>query len=150
MRLLRGLLGALLWILASVLGLIGVLLCVTVILLPVGIPLVKLAGSFFVRSMKLMLPPSLAHPVDNLVAHPVDNLAMAAKKKRRKVGSAMSDAAHDAAKKGRKVAKRQRKRLERIGGRSASWRDPRRAFGTVEAPRQHLLPSGQRFGGQGA
>ena len=38
MRLLRGLLGALLWILASVLGLVGVLLCVTIILLPVGIP----------------------------------------------------------------------------------------------------------------
>ena len=47
MRLLWGLLGALLWILASVLGLVGVLLCVTIILLPVGIPIVKIAGSLF-------------------------------------------------------------------------------------------------------
>jgi hypothetical protein len=107
MRLLRGLLGALLWILASVLGLVGVLLCVTIILLPVGIPIVKIAGSLFRRSMRLLLPPALAHPVDNVTT--------AAKKQRRKVGSAMSDAAHDASKKGRKVAKRQRKLLERVG-----------------------------------
>jgi hypothetical protein len=38
MRLFRGLLGALLWILASVLGLVGLLLCITVIVLLVGIP----------------------------------------------------------------------------------------------------------------
>jgi hypothetical protein len=115
MRLLRGLLGALLWILAAVLGLVGVLLCVTVILLPVGIPVVKLAGSMFVRSVRLMLPPALAHPVDTLVAHPVDTLTMAAEEKGRKVGSAMSDAAREAAKKGQKVANKQRKRLERLG-----------------------------------
>lgn len=107
MRLLRGLLGALLWILAAVLGLVGVLLCVTVILLPVGIPVVKLAGSLFVRSVRLMLPPALAHPADTLTT--------AAEKRGRKVGSAMSDAAHDAAKKGRKVANKQRKRLEHLG-----------------------------------
>jgi hypothetical protein len=107
MRLLRGLLGALLWILAAVLGLVGILLCVTVILLPVGIPVVKLAGSLFVRSVRLMLPPALAHPVDTLT--------MAAEKKGRKAGSAMSDAARDAAKKGRKVANKERKRLERLG-----------------------------------
>jgi hypothetical protein len=38
MRLLRGLIGAVLWILAALLGLVGLVLCVTVILLPVGIP----------------------------------------------------------------------------------------------------------------
>ncbi len=37
MRLLRGLPGAVLWILAAVLGLVGVLLCVTIILLPLGV-----------------------------------------------------------------------------------------------------------------
>jgi len=86
MRLLRGLLGALLWILAAVLGLVGVLLCVTVILLPVGIPVVKFAGSLFVRSVRLMLPPAFAHPVDTLVAHPVDTLTMAAEEKAAKSG----------------------------------------------------------------
>ena len=42
MRLLRALLGALLWIVASLVGLLGVIACVTLILLPVGIPLVML------------------------------------------------------------------------------------------------------------
>ena len=114
MRLLRGLLGALLWILAAVLGLVGVLLCVTVILLPVGIPVVRLAGSLFVRSMRLMLPRALAHPVATFTT--------ASEKKGHQLGSAISDAAHDAAKtghkaakSGRKAAKRQRKRLERVG-----------------------------------
>jgi hypothetical protein len=107
MRLLRGLLGALLWILASVLGLVGVLLCVTIILLPAGIPIVKIAGSLFRRSMRLFLPSALAHPVDNLTT--------TAKKQRRKAGSTMSDAAHGAVKKGRKVAHRQRRRLESVG-----------------------------------
>ena len=37
MRLIRGLAGALLWLLAAVVGLLGVILCVTVILLPLGI-----------------------------------------------------------------------------------------------------------------
>ena len=43
MRLLRGLLGAVLWILAALLGLVGFVLCVTVILLPLGIPLLGVA-----------------------------------------------------------------------------------------------------------
>lgn len=42
MRLLRGLPGAVLWILAAVLGLVGALPRVTVILLPLGISLVSL------------------------------------------------------------------------------------------------------------
>src|SRR5690348_13585383 len=66
MRLLRGLPGAVLWILAAVLGLVGVLLCLTVILLPLGIPLVKLAGRLFRHSVQLMLPRELAHPVKQL------------------------------------------------------------------------------------
>lgn len=103
MRLLRLLSGALLWILASVLGLVGVLLCVTLILLPVGIPVVKLAGSMLVRSVGLMLPRKLVHPVDS-VTRP-------AKKKARTVGTAVSENAHDAAKKGGRFAHKLRKRV---------------------------------------
>jgi hypothetical protein len=66
MRLLRGLLGALLWIVAAVLGLLGVILCVTVILLPLGVPLLGLARRLFTRAVQLMLPRSLAHPVDEI------------------------------------------------------------------------------------
>jgi hypothetical protein len=121
MRLLRGLPGAVLWILAAVLGLVGALLCVTVILLPLGIPLVKLAGRLFSRSVQLMLPRGLAHPVDE-VAKAADKdartlrsaaseAASHAAKKGRKFGTAASDTLGGAAKKGRKVARKQTKSL---------------------------------------
>lgn len=100
---LRGLLGVLLWIVAALLGLVGLVLCVTVILLPVGIPLVKLAGRFFTRSVQLMLPRAMAHPVDELTK--------TAQKKGRKVGSAASDTANSTAKKTRKALRSQRKML---------------------------------------
>jgi hypothetical protein len=63
MRLLRGLAGALLWILSLVLVLVALLLCVTVILLPVGIPLLGYARRLFFFSLRLVLPRALAHPV---------------------------------------------------------------------------------------
>jgi hypothetical protein len=62
MRLLRGLLGALLWILASVVGLLGIITSLTLILLPVGIPLLRLAGRLFGQSTRLFMPPAVAHP----------------------------------------------------------------------------------------
>ena len=64
MRLPKALVGALLWILASVVGLLGALLCVTIIGLPIGIFLLRRAGRTFKTAMQLMLPPSLAHPVE--------------------------------------------------------------------------------------
>jgi hypothetical protein len=54
MRLLRGLLGVLLWILAGLLGLVGVVYCVTIILLPLGISVMKLAGRLFFLADDLM------------------------------------------------------------------------------------------------
>ncbi|WP_454198609.1 hypothetical protein [Nocardia sp. Marseille-Q1738] len=68
MRLLKGLLGVVLGILTAVLGtvlgilaavlwLVGALLCVTVILLPLGIPVVKLARRLFTLSGQLMRVP---------------------------------------------------------------------------------------------
>ncbi len=106
MRLLRGLLGSVLWLLACVLGLVGVVLCVTVILLPLGIPLVMLSGRLIARSVHLMMP--------RLLAHPVNELAKSTKKNSRRAGSVVSDTAGDAVKKGRKVAGKQRKRLTRM------------------------------------
>lgn len=84
MRVLRAIPGGLLWLVASLLGLVGILLCVTIILLPLGLPLVKLAGRLFKCSVQLMLPRALAHPVNELTR--------AAEKKRDKLGSAVSDA----------------------------------------------------------
>lgn len=63
MRLLRGLAGTVLWILAAVLGLVAFLLCVTILLLPVGLPLLRVSRQLFTQAVRLMLPPSVAHPV---------------------------------------------------------------------------------------
>lgn len=106
MRLLRGLLGALLWILAAVVGLLGAILCVTVILLPLGIPLLGLARRLFAKAVRLMLPPALAHPVKETQKN-------ARKKGRKAAGSVPSPSlgAKSVRKKGRHFLRRQRKRL---------------------------------------
>ncbi|HET6627588.1 MAG TPA: hypothetical protein VFG63_14450 [Nocardioidaceae bacterium] len=63
MRIVRGLGAALTWIAASLLGLVGVVLCITVILLPLGIPLLKVSRRLFGVATKLMLPRAVSHPV---------------------------------------------------------------------------------------
>jgi hypothetical protein len=63
MRLLRGLGGLLLWIGAAVLGLVAIILCATVILLPLGLPLLGYARRLLTQSVKLMAPRAVAHPV---------------------------------------------------------------------------------------
>lgn len=68
MRLLKGLLGVVLGILTSVLGtvlgilaavvwLVGAVLCVTILLLPLGLPVVRLARRLFGLSRQLMRLP---------------------------------------------------------------------------------------------
>lgn len=111
MRLLRGLLGGLLWILAGVVGLLGAVLCVTVILLPLGLPLLGLARRLFGQSMRLVLP--------RTVTHPADELKKSARKKKDKVASATPDVdtkkvrkrARKAKKKTGKLARKQRERV---------------------------------------
>src|SRR5215217_5459707 len=64
MRILRGMAGALLWIVAAVLGLVAVVLCITVILLPIGLPLLGVSRRVFGMAVRLMLPREVAHPVE--------------------------------------------------------------------------------------
>lgn len=52
-----------LWIVSLLLILVGAILCATVILLPVGIPLLGYARRMFSSSLKLMLPRAVAHRV---------------------------------------------------------------------------------------
>jgi hypothetical protein len=63
--------------------------------LPLGIPMVLLAGRLFTHAVKFMMPRSLAHPIDELTK--------TTKKKGRKIRSVSSDAVADTAKKARKV-----------------------------------------------
>lgn len=97
MRILRGLGGVLLWILAAVVGLLGVLLSVTIVLLPVGIPLILLARKMFSQSVLLLMPPK--------VAHPIKELGKSSKRKK----DAAKDAGADVVKKARKVGRRKRR-----------------------------------------
>ena len=64
MRLLRGLAGALLWILSLVLGLVAVILCATILLLPLGLPLLGYVRRMFALSLRLILPHAVSHPVE--------------------------------------------------------------------------------------
>ena len=117
MRLLRGLLGALLWIVASLVGLLGVIACVTLILLPVGIPLVMLARRLFGKSVRLFLPPGVAHPAQETRKRGRkggQSAARLGKKARRKVADKTPSVKPDtkrAKKKTRKFLARQRKRV---------------------------------------
>jgi len=97
MRILRGLGGAVLWLLATVLGLVAVILCVTVILLPLGLPLLGLARRMFTNGVRLMLP--------RAVAHPVKSLDKGGKDKGRKAKGAVSDVAAKTSTKARRAAK---------------------------------------------
>jgi hypothetical protein len=66
MRVLRAAGGSLLLVLTLVVGLLGALLSITIILLPVGIPLLFLARKLFAYSMTLFLPRAVRHPVQEL------------------------------------------------------------------------------------
>jgi len=66
MRILRALLGSLLWIVAGVVGLVGALLSLTLVLLPVGFPLLLLARKLFAYSMTFFLPRAVRHPAKEL------------------------------------------------------------------------------------
>jgi hypothetical protein len=98
-RVLRALAGALLWVVAALVGLIGALLSVTLILLPVGIPLLLLARKLFTRAVQLLMPPKLAHPVKELG------------KVSRKHGRGAKDGGADVAGKLRKAGRRHKGRL---------------------------------------
>ena len=56
----------LLWILAGVVGLLGALLSITIILLPIGIPLLWLARKLGGMAGALVVPKAVRHPVQEL------------------------------------------------------------------------------------
>jgi hypothetical protein len=62
-RIVRGLVGTVLWILAAVLGLLAVIMCVTIILLPVGIALLWLSRRLFGASARQFVPRGMRHPL---------------------------------------------------------------------------------------
>jgi len=111
MRILRALVGSLLWILAGVLGLVGVLLCVTLILLPLGIPVLMLARKLFAYAMTLMLPRKVRHPVDELGKSARRGVEKAKSSTPDVDTKKLSKKATRTRKKGRSFLKQQRKRF---------------------------------------
>jgi hypothetical protein len=103
MWILRVLAGSLLWILAGVLGLVGVLLCVTLILIPLGIPVLMLARKVFALATTMFMP--------RKVRHPIDELGKSAKRGAKGAKGGVADAAHQTRKKSRSLVKQQRKRF---------------------------------------
>jgi hypothetical protein len=114
MRFLRGLLGGLLWLLACLIGLVGAIACVTLILLPIGIPLLGLARRLFGRSVRLFMPPALAHPIKEPKKRGRKASGKLGGKARRVLADKKPSTDADlgkATKKARKFFARQRKRL---------------------------------------
>jgi hypothetical protein len=101
MRIVRGLGGMVLWLVASLVWLVAIILCVTVILLPVGVALFGVGRRLFGTALKLMLPRPVTHPVDELSSRAKD-LTKATKSK-----------AHDVTPDAHKLAKRSKKGLKR-------------------------------------
>jgi hypothetical protein len=86
-RLLRLSAAGLLWVLACLLGLVGSLLCVTVILIPVGVLLISLARRLFRLSGRLALPRAVRHPISELG----DTGTRAGRKAGRRAANAVGD-----------------------------------------------------------
>jgi hypothetical protein len=87
------------WLLAIVLGLVGVILCVTIILIPLGIVVLRFAKSLLGTSMRLFLPRAVTHPLQEL------------DKSGRTTARRTKAAVGDAGKKGRKAVKGRKRRL---------------------------------------
>jgi|SRR5690349_13980074 len=123
MRLLRAVAGAVLWILAAVVGLLGAILCVTVIGLPLGIPLLMGARRMFGKSVRLMLPSHIAHPVKEAKSSGKDK-GRKAKDRSTKAGSKVADLAPDpgsAKKQAKQLRKSARKKVKRRKKRLNRW-----------------------------
>ena len=105
MRMMRGLGGALLWIVGCLVGLVAVLLCVTIILAPVGIMLFRVARRFIDKAILLMLP--------RPVAHPVQSLGRGSKRTRRKAEDAMPSVDVDTKKLGKRARKKSKKAVKK-------------------------------------
>jgi len=76
---------------------------VTLLLLPLGLPLLRLVRRLFRMATRLMLP--------RAVTHPVEELGKGARKSGRRARSTSQDVASEVGRKGRRASRRLRKKL---------------------------------------
>ena len=108
MRPFRILGGSLFWILAGVVGLLGGLLTITVVLAPLGVPLLFLARRLFRYAMRFFVPHGLRHP-----AQAVGGSVRDGARKATPDVSAPDLKLQKRAKKARKRVKRRRRKMRR-------------------------------------
>jgi hypothetical protein len=112
MKALRWLGASLLSLVGGLLGLVGALLCVTIILAPLGIPILFLARRLFRTAGQLVVPRKVRHPVEALsdaASSSASDLGKSARKRgkaARKQGEGASSAAAKKTKKTKKKIKR--------------------------------------------
>jgi len=113
MRFLRIVLGSLLWLVAGVVGLLGVVLSVTIILLPIGIPLLMLARRLFRMAMALILPRAAVHPIQEMgkKAPDVVSSGRAGRKTRKKLRKKATKSSGKATDRVGKAVRKQRKKV---------------------------------------
>jgi hypothetical protein len=110
MKALRWMLACLVWLLSGLVGLVGVVLCVTLILAPLGIPLLFVARRLFKLGGQLVVPRAVRHPIDTLQGAGSD-AADTARKRGKKAGK-------DAGKAGKKAGKKARKKVGKDAGKA--------------------------------
>lgn len=109
MKILRWLGAGLVAVVAGVLALVGVILCVTLVLAPLGIPILMLARRVFSLAGRMVVPRALRHPVEELDRSgeaKVGKLKRKAKDGASSGADRVKGAGKTATKKGKKAAKR--------------------------------------------
>jgi hypothetical protein len=89
------------WLLGGLLGLVGALLCVTLLLAPLGIPLLFLARRLLKTAGQLVVPRAVRHPIDTLEQKTADT------------GDDVRKRGKDVGKRGKKVGRKTRKKLRK-------------------------------------
>jgi hypothetical protein len=120
MRALRWTAASLLGLLGGILGLVGALLCVTLILLPLGIPILFLSRKLFQTAGQLVVPRGVRHPVQEAQERSSDSAKSAKKSARkglkgRKLAAATMESASDSVRNAGKNARRKGPRRAKDG-----------------------------------
>jgi hypothetical protein len=116
MKILRWLGAGLIAIVAGVLALVGLILCVTLVLAPLGIPILMLARRVFALAGRMVVPRALRHPIDELDRSGEEKTAKLKRKAKdgaRSGADQAQSAGKSATKRGKKVAKRGKKAAKR-------------------------------------
>jgi hypothetical protein len=109
---LRWLGASLLGLVGGLLGLVGAVLCVTIILAPLGIPILFLARRLFKSAGQLVVPRKVRHPVEAL-ADAASSSADDLHKSARKRGKAVRKQGKKARKQGKKATRTAAKKVRR-------------------------------------